>query len=144
MKAVVNRIINKDGETLFLLRAIRPFGLCLPGGKVEATDASDEAAAIRETMEETGIPVTPNQIMHVGSSVSYDGTPVEVFETRLDYNPEVTINKREHLNKKWIKTHVREYQENYTNDMYGLHFAGNTLKFVDLGKEIFVPQFMKR
>ena len=141
--AVVNRIINEKGETLFLLRATKPFGLCLVGGKVDENELQS-GACLRETNEETGLDLISNgaNLIYVGESVSFDGTPIAVFETVLDHTPAITISKREHLNYRWIKTHKHEYQQNYTEEMYKLHFAGNTLNFIDLGRPIFVPDFM--
>lgn len=137
--AAVIRLINEKGEILFLLRAIKPFGWCLPGGKL---DAGEDAvtASIRETTEESGIVLDPEQVKVIGRTTAFDGTPVTVLEAVLDHTPTVTINKREHLNKKWMKTHSFEYQRNYTDEIRGLIFAGKTLDFIDLERPIFIPE----
>lgn len=142
--AVVNRIINEKGETLFLLRAKQPFGWCLAGGKVDADDASKKAACIRETMEETGIDVDIDDLKYVGEAVSVNGTPITVYETVLDHTPDIKINRAEHMNKRWMKTHSTEYAGSFTEEVRGLAFAGKTLQFIDLGREVFIPDYMKR
>jgi ADP-ribose pyrophosphatase YjhB (NUDIX family) len=141
--AVVNRIINEKGECLFLLRATKPFGWCLAGGKVDAGEVPAESC-IRETLEETGVNLIGDafEMKYVGESVSFNGTPVTVFETVLDHTPEITISKREHLSYRWIKTHKFEYAHNFTSEMYKLSIAGNTLDFLDLGRPYFVPDFL--
>ncbi|WP_018924115.1 NUDIX hydrolase [Salsuginibacillus kocurii] len=59
--AIVLPLIEKEGEVhlLFEVRAkhlsSQPGEICFPGGKVDVTDASTEAAAVRECVEETGI-----------------------------------------------------------------------------------------
>jgi 8-oxo-dGTP pyrophosphatase MutT (NUDIX family) len=142
--AVVNRIINEKGEMLFLLRTTRPFGWGLVGGKRELDDKDDLAACIRETEEETGIMLQRSQVVLIGEEKSINGTPITVFETILDYTPEVKRDPREHLNYVWIKTHDYKYKRNYTKDIYNRSFAGKTLDFVDLGREDFVPAFLTR
>jgi 8-oxo-dGTP pyrophosphatase MutT (NUDIX family) len=142
--AVVNRIINEKGEMLFLLRNTRPFGWGLVGGKKELTDEDALAACIRETEEESGIVLNPEQVVLIGEEKSMNDTPITVFETVLDYTPVVKINKREHLNHIWIKTHDCKYRRNYTKDIYCRSFAGKTLDFVDLGREYFIPAFLTR
>jgi len=142
--AVVNRIINEKGETLFLLRAKQPFGWCLAGGKVDAEDASKKEACVRETKEETGIDITAESLTYVGESVSVNGTPITVYETVLDHTPIIKINRSEHMNHRWIKTHSTDYAGSFTDEVRSLAFAGKTLQFVDLGREIFIPDYMKR
>lgn len=56
-----------DPEVLFIKRAARKGDrwtshVALPGGKRDPEDADDEAAAIRETMEEVGIDLTANAL----------------------------------------------------------------------------------
>lgn len=148
MIAVVNRIINEKGELLILLRATRPFGWGLAGGKVDDPvgvghpGESYWQACIRETKEETGIELTESQMTYIGPSVSATGIPVEVFETVLDHTPVVNINKREHLNKRWVKIHRGEYAGVYNAEVYQLKFAGKTLDFIDLGRPHFIPDFL--
>lgn len=141
--AVVNRIINEKGETLFLLRAKQPFGWCLPGGKIDPTDASKKAACVRETKEETDIDVEIDQLTYVGESVSVNGTPITVYETILAHTPTVKINRAEHMNHRWIKTHSNKYSGTFTDEVHGLAFAGKTLLFIDLDREIFIPSHSK-
>jgi 8-oxo-dGTP pyrophosphatase MutT (NUDIX family) len=142
--AVVNRIINEKGETLFLLRAKNPFGWCLAGGKVDAEDTSKKAACVRETMEETGIDIDIDDLTYVGEVVSVNGTPITVYETVLDHTPDIKINRAEHMNKRWIKTHSTEYAGSFTDEVRGLAFAGKTLQFIDLGRGVFIPGHTNR
>lgn len=66
--ALLVPLIKKDGEyhIIFEVRAhnIRqPGEICFPGGKVDATDASHEAAALREFTEELGVPINKVEII---------------------------------------------------------------------------------
>lgn len=138
-KSALNIIINEKGETLFLLRAKKPFGWGLVGGKLdEGEDAM--TACLRETFEETGIKLEASQVRLVGEDVSANGTPLTVFETILDHTPEVKISKREHLSARWMKTHNdSKYAKDYTDEVRSKVFAGRALDILDKDKEIFVP-----
>lgn len=105
-------IPRPSGPTALLTRrpetmAAHPGQVAFPGGKVEATDADDVAAALREAEEEVG--VVPRNVQLVGRSAKYitgtefSITPVigvlpsdfvarpdpsevaDVFETPLDF-----------------------------------------------------------
>lgn len=141
--AVLNRIINEKGETLFLLRKGKPFGWGLPGGKVDGEE-TPEQACVREVQEETGINLTETELVKIGPAVSSTGIPLTVFETILDHTPNVKINSGEHLSARWIKTHTNEFQRNYTDEVKKLVFAGTTLSIIDLGKKIFIPEYLSR
>ena len=122
MKKTVLVIINNEkGETLFLLRAKRPFGWALPGGKVNDGETLKEGL-IREVFEETGIDISSCEIIFVKSDISVTDVPVEIYSINLDHTPVVTINKKEHLNKKWIDTNGLS--------LYRLVLAGNTKSFI--------------
>ncbi|KAI9754316.1 MAG: Coproporphyrinogen-III oxidase [Chaenotheca gracillima] len=61
-----------DPEVLFIKRASRSGDrwtghIALPGGKRDPEDADDEAAAIRETQEEVGLDLTPENCIPVGN-----------------------------------------------------------------------------
>lgn len=59
--SVLLPLIEKDGElhVLFEVRShhlrSQPGEICFPGGRIDATDKSEEETAIRETIEEIGI-----------------------------------------------------------------------------------------
>lgn len=143
MKAAMNIIINERGETLFLLRAKKPFGWGLVGGKLDGNEDA-VTACLRETFEETGLLLEASQLRLVGDDVSANGTPLVVFETTLNHTPEIKISKGEHLNAKWIKTHNSEYAGDYTTGVRIRMFAGRTLAIIDREKKIFVPDFHYR
>jgi 8-oxo-dGTP pyrophosphatase MutT (NUDIX family) len=131
MIAAVNRIFNEKGELLILLRANKPFGWGLVGGKVDEGEVPAETN-IRETVEETQIPKEVIQSTYIGTTKAFDDTDTNVFETRLDHTPTVIINKREHLSFRWINPeHIRES---------GLAFAGNTINFIELGEPVHIPE----
>lgn len=140
-KAVVNRILNEKGETLFLLRTVHPFGWGLVGGKMEEGETEIETC-YRETKEEIKLDwnVGVVSVKYIGECKSVTGREVSVFETILDHTPIIKIDKRESLNYRWIKVHNNEYQYNYTKEIDGLQFAGKTLEFVNIGRPIYFPQ----
>jgi 8-oxo-dGTP pyrophosphatase MutT (NUDIX family) len=67
--AVLVPLLERDGEICFLFTK-RPLELrlhagqvCFPGGRVDATDADDLAAALRETEEEIGLPPAKVEVL---------------------------------------------------------------------------------
>lgn len=57
-------VLNGVGQVLCVSRKddFNDFGL--PGGKIEKSDINDKSAAIRETLEETGIVVTKAKLLY--------------------------------------------------------------------------------
>ena len=51
-------LVLKDGKVLAVSRRGKPTDLGLPGGKIDPSDESTEAAMVRELLEETGIRAT--------------------------------------------------------------------------------------
>jgi len=117
MRVALVIIKNEKGEILFLLRAKKPFGWALPGGKANDGEPIIDAL-IREVLEETGISLNPDDIHFLKTTNSVTGQEVEIYMVQLTEKPNVTINKKEHLNKKWII------------DTTGYVLAGNTDFFI--------------
>jgi 8-oxo-dGTP diphosphatase len=82
-KVVAGTIVVEDGRVLLTRRAIHPaFGKwTFPGGYVDWGEPVD-AAAVRETREETGLAVKLGRLVGV---YSYEGTPtvIVVYEARV-------------------------------------------------------------
>ena len=98
-------------------------GWCLPGGKQDPEDGSDEITAIRETLEETGIKI--NLPTYVGNSPSKNEEfDVSVFYTVMGERQPVTLSKREHSNYDWVPLDWLLVYEEY--------LAGNTKEFIKL------------
>lgn len=57
LKSVNVVLFNKEGEVLAVSRKTNHNDFGLVGGKVDPEDESEEAAAIRETREETGLTI---------------------------------------------------------------------------------------
>ena len=117
-KSALIIIENEKEERLFLLRNINPFGWAFPGGKLKDGETSEDAV-IRELKEETGIELDKEMIKFSHTGKSINGMEVDVYSVVLDHTPDVKINKKEHLNKRWIKESI------------GLQFAGNTILFLE-------------
>jgi 8-oxo-dGTP pyrophosphatase MutT (NUDIX family) len=69
---------NSGGEILCVSRPEPPHEMSLPGGMVEAGE-SNEAAAKRELLEETGV-LAEGTLRHLRDGVSPDGRPVHFYE----------------------------------------------------------------
>ena len=85
---------NGDPEAVFIKRASRVGDrwtghIALPGGRRDPEDADDRAAAIRETSEEIGLDLTPNNCIYVGNlpervvTTSWGAVPYVSTETFL-------------------------------------------------------------
>jgi bacterioferritin len=99
---------NPFGEVLILERVKNDYskeGWCIPGGHVDVGESFKEAAR-RELREETGLDFSENDLVKVGS-YKKDGIEIEYFEIWLQfdeyYNYPITLDSREHSNKKWVK-----------------------------------------
>lgn len=80
-------LINEDGLVLHVSRKDNHSKWTLPGGKVDSEDSSLEEAAVRETMEETGVQIT--NLTQIYSS--YDGrfmghTFIADYVGEIDYD----------------------------------------------------------
>lgn len=71
-QAVVTLVPRSDGKLLGISRGLAVVNVAIPGGNVEASDASLAHAAARELYEETGVVVTPDDLVPVfrGGSAS--------------------------------------------------------------------------
>lgn len=91
--AVIIPLVESDGEwhVLFEVRSFKmrkqPGDISFPGGRIDATDPSPMAAALRETHEELG--VNPDTVQVVGELSPYIASPsfvVHPFVAVIDYN----------------------------------------------------------
>jgi 8-oxo-dGTP pyrophosphatase MutT (NUDIX family) len=98
-------------------------GWCLPGGKQDPEDQSDEITAIREVFEETGIKI--NLPVYVGNCPSKSNEfDVSVFYTVMGEKHPVTLSEREHSDYDWVPIDwILVYDE---------YLAGNTKEFIKL------------
>ncbi|MDM5332062.1 CoA pyrophosphatase [Ureibacillus composti] len=92
--------INEEWHILFEVRSFKmrsqPGDISFPGGKIDPTDESPLAAALRETSEELG--VDPKTIEVVGKLSPYVASPAFVvypFIGILDYKQVHSYNKHE-------------------------------------------------
>jgi 8-oxo-dGTP pyrophosphatase MutT (NUDIX family) len=81
--------IQKEPHIVFTLRSDQlsshPGELSLPGGRVETPDADTEAAALRETFEETGIrPQDVERWGHVSDYTTFRTERLSVFAAHVD------------------------------------------------------------
>lgn len=104
-------VINSNNEVLLLRRSDktpRAGGWDLPGGAVDEKEAP-EVAAIRETIEETGIVIPGAKIITSDYIAHTDPWVVLGFSVHVD-NPEVILSW-EHDEYTWIPIHEVESTE---------------------------------
>ncbi len=87
--AVLVPFVNLDGTEYIIFekraKGIKQEGeICFPGGKIDSSDMSPESAAVRETVEELGIPENKIRVdSHLGYLVSNIGAALDVFIGRI-------------------------------------------------------------
>lgn len=95
-------VLNDKDEFLLLQRSegddYEPNKLCFPGGKIEAGE-SEETAAVRELLEETGI--NESNVSFVDSIVNSDGTVSNYFTVKTGQNFKPSD---EHKSFSWVKS----------------------------------------
>ncbi len=97
----VSTVISLADNTVLVLRRSDNGKWNFPGGKVEPGENLEQAAA-REVLEETGLKVKPNRIIHVFSNGTDDGgTFVFVIFGALLLMGDVKLNK-EHSEYRWV------------------------------------------
>jgi len=104
--AVLIPFVQVDGEwhILFEVRSLtmrkQPGDISFPGGRIDPTDASPMAAAIRETTEELG--VDPETIQIVGELSPYIASPsfvVYPFVATIDYDEVLHCYNKEEVDE---------------------------------------------
>lgn len=100
--AVLVPLVEKNGEMhlLFEVRSLQlrrqPGEICFPGGKIDASDADAQAAAIRETCEELGIQETViSDVFPLDYLISPFGMIVYPFVARLAHPEQIQPNEEE-------------------------------------------------
>ena len=116
--AVLLPIVKVDGEwhILFERRSLtmrkQPGDSSFPGGRIDSTDSSPMAAALRETYEELGVP--PNKIKVIGELSPYiisTSFVVYPFVATLDYDQIIHSYNRDEVEEvftipiNWLLTH---------------------------------------
>ncbi|MEH7110459.1 NUDIX hydrolase [Bacillus sp. JJ1764] len=94
-------ILKEDGvHVLFEVRSLelrrQPGEICFPGGRIDANDSDEKAAAIRETMEELGL--SSNEIQEVyplDYMVSPFGMIVYPFAGFISEHAQIKLNPAE-------------------------------------------------
>ncbi len=105
-------IIRADNHILLLKRASHPADpwsghWAFPGGRIDLTDVSPQAAAVRETAEECSIDLTqyiPTQQLSLAHAGRTAGplTAVAPFLWELPARPVVVIDNREIIDHHWL------------------------------------------
>lgn len=115
--AVLIPLVEKDGEwyVLFEVRAFtmrkQPGDISFPGGKIDETDASPLAAALRETHEELGIDPQSIQLMgHLSPFVTSPSFVVYPFigiikETEINHYNRDEVEELFMVPLNWLMTH---------------------------------------
>lgn len=105
--AAVCIIENPKGQVLLLQRVKVPYGICLPGGKVDEGETVLRGA-IRETWEETRIHLFESEMVKLGEVVSATGNYlVHVFYFKINIKDEsfsptkVILSPDEHIGYVW-------------------------------------------
>ena len=116
--AVLIPFVQVDGEwhILFEVRSLtmrkQPGDISFPGGRIDPTDASPMAAAIRETTEELG--VDPETIQIIGELSPYIASPsfvVYPFVATIDYDEVLHCYNKEEVEEvftvpvNWLLNH---------------------------------------
>ncbi|PLB39184.1 NUDIX hydrolase [Aspergillus candidus] len=109
---------NGDPEAVFIKRASRVGDrwtghVALPGGRRDPEDADDRAAAIRETSEEIGLDLTPNNCIYIGNlpervvTTSWGAVPLMVlcpfvFLLTSPESPSLKLQPTEVASTHWV------------------------------------------
>ena len=132
MKQVAKVLIwNEKNETLLLLRLNNHpvFGNDpdLPGGTVDSGE-TPKMAAIREVAEEAGVVLDESKVMlrAKDTTTSTHNTEYYVYETRLDYAPEVVLSW-EHESYEWVDKKTLIVAATAARDTY-MHVVARSLK----------------
>lgn len=116
--AVLIPLVEADGEwhVLFEVRSFtmrkQPGDISFPGGRIDLTDASPMAAALRETQEELGI--DPSTVKMLGELSPYIASPsfvVYPFVASIDYKEIIRSYNKDEVEEvftipvKWLLEH---------------------------------------
>lgn len=76
-------IVDDFGLVLGITRGLDMADIGFPGGKADPTDKTLEAAAARETFEESGVRVDPKVLVYVGENPGKRGIHVTFFAPKV-------------------------------------------------------------
>ncbi|MGY3714382.1 NUDIX hydrolase [Sutcliffiella cohnii] len=113
--------VGEEWHILFEVRSFKmrrqPGDISFPGGRIDATDDSPLAAALRETYEELG--VLPNKVNVIGGLSPYVASPTFVvypFVAAVDYKEIIQCYNKEEVEE--VFTIPVKWLLNYKPDMH--------------------------
>ncbi len=141
ISAAVTLITIEKKHLLILKRAtnqLDPWSgqLSLPGGKIDATDISPLAAAIRETWEECKIDLhsRPTQeLVHEFTFAKHgDAWRVAPFHFDLPEQPEVELAVNEHSDFYWVPIDYLKDKTKHREGYLSKHFPEQIFPYIDV------------
>ncbi len=105
--------VQHDDGRFLLIKETRNRGWWLPGGKVEPGE-SFETAAVRETLEEGGIPVVLKGILRIDHTPKRGKMRVIFYAKPADTTPPKSVADKESVEAKWMTL----------EELEGLHMRG--------------------
>jgi 8-oxo-dGTP pyrophosphatase MutT (NUDIX family) len=138
--AAVTIVTIENSEILILKRAVNPLDpwsgqISLPGGRIEESDSSPYAAAIRETQEECGFTLSKENFK-VELPAEYAGPSslkVIPYHFNLTERPEIFLDKKEHSEYFWTNIEYLMDKSLHKKEKLSKDYPDQLFPFITVG-----------